>query len=106
LKIWNILERVYVQFKAQLREEGIGYDGMIFREVAEGIVKDEFVYEGRQVIFAGFNALTKAEEVIIASMLQKAGAAMYWDIDQYYFNDENQEAGYFCGGMQNIKTLE
>ncbi len=105
LKIWNILERVYVQFKAQLREEGIGYDGMIFREVAEGIVKDEFVYEGRQVIFAGFNALTKAEEVIIASMLQKAGAAMYWDIDQYYFNDENQEAGYFLRRYAKHKNL-
>src|SRR5699024_9149925 len=95
LKVWNILEKVYVQFKAQLKEEGIGYDGMIFREVAERIVKEDFEYEGRQVVFAGFNALTKAEEVIMASMVQKAGAAMHWDLDRYYFDDENQEAGYF-----------
>ena len=95
LKIWNILERVYGQFRAQLAEERIGYDGMIFREVAERIVKDDFVYEGRQVVFAGFNALTKAEEVIIAAMLEKAGAAMYWDMDRYYFHDDDQEAGHF-----------
>ena len=35
LKIWHILEKVYHLFKERLTAEGIGYDGMIFREVAE-----------------------------------------------------------------------
>lgn len=105
LMVWNILEKVYGQFKAQLKEEGVGYDGMIFREVAERIVKDDFVYDGRQVVFAGFNALTKAEEDIIASMLKKAGAAMYWDLDRYYFEDDSQEAGYFLRRYAGHKVI-
>lgn len=105
LRVWNILEKVYVQFKAQLKEEGIGYDGMIFREVAERIVKEDFEYAGRQVVFAGFNALTKAEEVIIASMVEKAGATMYWDLDRYYFDDDNQEAGYFLRRYARHKVM-
>lgn len=95
LKVWHILEKVYNSFRERLGKEGLGYDGMIFRDVAEKALKGNLPHQGRQVIFAGFNALTKAEEVIIAAMIQHTKAEMYWDLDQYYFNHKHQEAGHF-----------
>lgn len=95
LRIWHVLEKVYNTFRGKLEKEGIGYDGMIFRAVAEKALKEESLYGGGQLIFAGFNALSKAEEVIIASLLRQPNATMYWDMDQYYFDNKDQEAGYF-----------
>lgn len=95
LKVWHVLEKVYVAFRERLEQEGLGYDGMIFREVAKKAQKEALVYSGRQLIFAGFNALTKAEEIIVASMIRNANAQMYWDLDAYYFGNKHQEAGYF-----------
>ena len=47
------------------------------------------------MIFAGFNALTTAEEVIIAAIIKQSHAEMYWDLDAYYFKNTDQEAGFF-----------
>ena len=95
LQVWHILAKVYTTFKESLMENEVGYDGMIFREVAEQAQKTNIIGPERQIVFAGFNALTKAEEIIIGSILKNAGASMYWDLDQYYFNNPNQEAGIY-----------
>ncbi|MEQ9008278.1 MAG: PD-(D/E)XK nuclease family protein, partial [Ekhidna sp.] len=42
-----------------------------------------------------FNALTPAEEVLIKHFVSEYKAVVIWDIDGYYINDENQEAGDF-----------
>lgn len=96
LKIWTRLGEVYDQFKADLLEKGFAYEGMLHRAVVEALSQDD--REGRitgQVIFAGFNALTAAEEKLITFFVDKHGAKVYWDIDSYYFHNVRQEAGDF-----------
>lgn len=95
LQVWDILSKVYTTFKNTLLAQNIGYDGMIFRMVAENSQTSAIMEEKRKIIFAGFNALSKAEEVTIAAMIEKADAEMYWDLDQYYFDNADQEAGQF-----------
>lgn len=107
LKVWRKLPKVYAEFVKSLKKEKLGYEGMIHKEVAEkamskGILgKNE---KGEQYIFAGFNALTKAEENIISYFVGE-GANCYWDIDAYYMEDKWQEAGQFFRQYRNHPVL-
>jgi len=93
LKIWRRLPKVYAAFTKSLKKEGLGYEGMIHREVADKI-KTTSTVQADKIIFIGFNALTKAEEVVISKYVD-AGAHVYWDMDAYYLEDRVQEAGQF-----------
>lgn len=95
LRIWEILFDLYDQFTRQLKDESVGYMGMIYRDVVDKINENALKTNHNKVIFAGFNALTKSEEKIISWFLEEGKAEVYWDVDAYYVNDENQEAGMF-----------
>ncbi len=92
---WNILYPVYVDFRAKLKAENQAYNGMLYRDYAEKLKLGQAQISGH-LIFAGFNALTKTEEIIISEAV-KQGAKVYWDMDAYYASPKNtmQEAGNF-----------
>ncbi|MFW5762463.1 MAG: hypothetical protein ACOCXH_15930, partial [Cyclobacteriaceae bacterium] len=102
LKLWEQLYPIYEDFKKLLQKNIIGYDGMIYREVAENAEKLDFA---RQYLFAGFNAFTKAEKKIINYLLSEGKAQVIWDIDQYYVDDKVKEAGNFFRQYQQEKPL-
>ena len=106
LKVWKELPNVYATFVKSLRGQGLGYEGMVHRDVAERILTGKLLNKQigskspssgastGEIIFAGFNALTKSEEVLISHFVSK-GASVFWDADAYYVDDVNQEAGQF-----------
>ncbi len=95
LEIWRRLPSVYAVFKNTLREKGLAFEGMVHREVAENMKQLQASRPMRPtLIFAGFNALTKCEESIISYFVGE-GASVKWDLDDYYFNNNRQEAGRF-----------
>jgi len=95
LKIWRKLPKVYTAFAKSLAAQGLAYEGMIHRQVAEKIAKGKIAYDSNKpLIFVGFNALTSAEEKLITYFVDK-GAQVYWDVDDYYVNNPVQEAGQF-----------
>ncbi|WP_276365807.1 PD-(D/E)XK nuclease family protein [Chryseolinea sp. H1M3-3] len=100
LNVWNKLHLLYETYVNKLLLEGIAYEGMLQRSVA---VKIEEVLKGysHPVIFAGFNALTKAEEKIISYHIQQGISEVYWDVDEYYVNNNTQEAGKFFREYQD-----
>ena len=60
---------------------------------------DDKLYDAvgnNKIVFAGFNAMTKTEENIIVRLVNGGKADLLWDLDEYYFNDEKQEAGAFA----------
>lgn len=102
LKIWRKLPEVYTRFTKALRKESLGYEGMIHREVAGRIKSTTLPKEyadSTGIIFAGFNALTRAEETIISHFVEN-GSKIYWDADAYYVSDKRQEAGQFIRQYQ------
>ena len=84
-ELYASFKKLYKTFYNHLLEKGIAYQGMQYREATRNI--DLYVEHnsGQQVTFIGFNALTKAEEVIIRQLLSHKIARVYWDIDQFFY---------------------
>lgn len=81
--IWNILGEVYSSFKEKLFSKQVAYPGMLMRSVVEG----ELVrFDGRHIVFIGFNVLSKCEQQLFQQLREKA--SFYWDYDSYYINTE------------------
>lgn len=104
VETWKILAPVYESFKERLTKDGIGYTSHIYRELADRIEKEQLSING-PVIFAGFNALTPVEEILIKHFVAEHGAEVLWDIDSYYLENEVQEAGGFLRQYQKDPIL-
>ncbi len=92
---WNRVSKTYHSFKEHLESNGLYYGGMLYRQLAEQIITGSIDLPFDQVVFAGFNALSKSEEVIIGSLLSNNIATIYWDADKLYMEHEVEEAGKF-----------
>ncbi|MCU0398525.1 MAG: PD-(D/E)XK nuclease family protein [Cyclobacteriaceae bacterium] len=101
LELWRHLADVYQAYRQQLLSEGLAYEGLLHREVAERIAEEEVT---GTYAFIGFNALTKAEELIITHFTTH-GARLFWDLDDYYVNNKIQEAGEFFREYQQHPVL-
>lgn len=93
--VWERLFAVYSKFQQSLKKEGLAYEGMQYRFVAENLDTILFKNLNGPVVFAGFNAFNLAEDQIITWFIKNRGAKIYWDVDDYYMREENQEAGKF-----------
>lgn len=94
LTFWGIVSKLYFQLQQDLLDSKEGYAGMVFRIASEKVNE---IVENRtsHYIFAGFNALTKAEQALIFRLEKEKLATLYWDADKYYYENPNQEAGSF-----------
>jgi len=59
----------------------------------------------KKYLFVGFNAFTGAEEKLIKHFISEFDAGIYWDVDAYYIEDKNQEAGMFFRDYQKDKVF-
>ena len=91
--IWERLYTIYTTFKQSLRESGIAYEGMLFRDVIES--DKEIVLNYDKYLFVGFSALNEVESRMFDYVQKQGKALFYWDYDNYYIQGEAQEAGYF-----------
>lgn len=97
LKIWRSLHSIYSEYKARLRELGIGYGGMIYRDVAESLAPGDTDerFAGKTFCFVGFNALNECEKRLFGYLKETGAGRFYWDYDNYFYRSEDQEAGRF-----------
>ena len=109
LKVWRSLPAVYKEYREQLFKLGIGYPGMIYRATAERIKRGEDIdLAPKRYVLAGFNALSKSEEVLFNHLAHSEhGAEFYWDYDDYYVANRDHEAGLFMrGNLSNYPATE
>jgi len=90
LQLWSHILDIYQTFNHKLSEQGLAYEGALYREVAEreGI---DFNYD--TYLFIGFNMLQQVEQTLFRRMKRQGKARFYWDYDQYYLN--RNEAGFY-----------
>ena len=95
MALWRTLPRIYADFRAALAAQGIAYGGMVHRTAVERIMDGTASIPQRRYVVAGFNALSACEKKLFAWLKSSAEADFYWDYDDYYADDEAQEAGLF-----------
>ena len=97
INTWKHLGSIYIEYRKYLLEQNIAYEGLAFRIVAERLLEGKINDDesSANIIFAGFYALTKSEEIILQHFIKNKGAKIFWDADSYYVDSPHQEAGTF-----------
>lgn len=104
LVVWRSLCAIYEDFRLQLRELGVGYTGMIYREAVERLSDGRATLEGNdRYVCIGFNALSKCEKSLLQVLQNSGRIEFYWDYDNYYTENKFQEAGLFI--RENISLF-
>lgn len=108
LRSFEQMPQLYGHFTEKLKAKGWCYQGLAYRTVAAELEAyiEELREQHRHYFFLGFNALNAAEERIMQKMNEEALATFIWDIDRYYWEDEDQEAGQFLRQSPLVKTLQ
>ena len=102
--LWQLLYPLYKSFRERLRREGEGYEGMIYRELAER--EGEFLPLLKQLdpmcrgcVFVGLNALSRSEAKVMEK-LGKEGLAQYcWDYSEEMVREPGE------GRKQSVASL-
>ena len=89
LQLWSHIFDIYQSFNHKLAEQGLAYEGALYREVAEC---EDITFEYDTYLFIGFNMLQQVEQTLFRRMKQQGKARFYWDYDHYFLNNE---AGYY-----------
>ena len=91
---WNSLNNYFELYKTSLQSKGIGSLGMLFREAVDSV---EIYLQNTQSFhyFIGFNALNTAEANLLQSFLEAQRAEIFWDIDNFFFQDQQHAASRF-----------
>ena len=95
LLFWKKLPIYYHALYQHLYNKGIGYQGLIYREAKENLNHFTEHLKNERFIFAGFNALNHAEELIVQHLLAIDKAEVFWDIDKVFLEDDMHDAGLF-----------
>jgi len=106
IRMWRRMPQLYEGFHAALKAKGLTSMAHVYRKLATGEAdKPGFIdaFGQGKLVFAGFNALSNAEAVIFKRWSQDEKALFYFDTDNYYMQDETQEAGLFL--RKNIQKI-
>ena len=95
LQFWKRLKIYYYEFHKHLSIKKKGYQGLVYREAVNNIERYMALHQNQKFVFVGFNALNKAEDIIIQELLQQELALVYWDIDQTFLEHSYHDAGLF-----------
>ena len=96
LKFWMQMKELYFSFKKHLESLQLSYPGLSYRTAAENLTNEKIESTPYQhIYFTGFNALTTAEQLIMEKYVAAGKATLLFDSDEYYLNDQIQEAGLF-----------
>ena len=81
LSLWSHFGNIYHDYNRRLTEQGIGYEGAIYRKVAS---EETLHLKYDKYLFVGFNLIQKVERVLFSRLMKEGKAKFYWDFDEYY----------------------
>lgn len=104
IEMWHRMPALYQNFHAALAEQKLMTSARMYRNLAEGVnCNPGFIDQFSHIVFAGFNALSKAEELLFSKWQDEGRCSFYFDADEHYYENQLQEAGHFI--RRNIKSI-
>ena len=95
LNFWDSLPEFYDTLKDSLLKNNSGYQGMVNRKAAEEIEHYISANQKTKHVFIGFNALNKAEQVIMQELVSADLAEIIWDADSHFINNPKHSVSLF-----------
>ena len=93
--LWQLLYPLYESFRERLRSEGQGYEGMIYRDLAER--EGDFLPLLQQLdpmfkgcVFVGLNALSRSEATVMEKLGREGLAQYCWDYSEEMIGDPGE----------------
>ncbi|MDD4057966.1 MAG: PD-(D/E)XK nuclease family protein [Bacteroidales bacterium] len=99
--LWSLMLPLYSQLRIELQNKGTGYEGMIYRKIAEEIIEgdtytiDQFLNKFNKVVFIGFNALNECEKSVMNYIKKSGKGDFYWDYCGEMVTDNDNKASLF-----------
>ena len=111
LQIWNILFPLYKDFRGRLREKGLAYEGMVYRDLAERLKGGEAVADvlsavfpqARRFVFVGLNALNECEKTVLRRFRDAGLAEFCWDFVSEAVRDPRNKSSVFM--RENVRDF-
>ena len=91
LQLWCHFYDIYTEFNQRMTEQGLAYEGALYRSV---VSNESIEFRHKKYLFVGFNMMQVVELNLLDRLKKQGKAAFYWDYDQYYM-DGNNEAGHY-----------
>lgn len=115
-RLWQVMLDLYLTFRRMMKEKGLFYPGMAYRQATEIIkTRNRSGFPYRRYIFAGFNMLSKVEEKIFTLMKGMRGESQYAQepFADFYFDNAspafkmkgNTTAGFLARYTQLFPSL-
>jgi ATP-dependent helicase/nuclease subunit B len=93
IELWKQMPDLYTAFHNQLYTENLTTTAKLYRNTAQQVASLNIGYS--KIVLIGFNALNRSEEQMFKYWQDSGRALFYFDVDEYYFDDQIQEAGLF-----------
>lgn len=104
LNFWQKMNLFLPILKEKLNEKNWATSGMI-HESAKNKIENFAQHTYQNFVFCGFNAFTPVEEKLVRNLMQWDKAQCFFQVDDYYLNDERQEAGKFLRATKTWKEF-
>lgn len=101
-KIWDILLPLYRSFNQRLGDEGLAYEGQVYRSLAERLAGESVadILGAWQTgvdkyVFVGLNALNECEKRLMRKMRDASLAEFCWDYSSSMIKDPRNKSSFF-----------
>lgn len=110
LQIWNLLYPLYCKYNDLLKENGLAYEGMVYRGVAERLKTEpaEEVFadafpDGEVFVFVGLNTLNECEKKLLRKLKDSSRAEFCWDYSGSMIQDPQNRSSLFMN--ENVREF-
>lgn len=110
LGLWSIFLKLYMNFRSRLEDEGIAYEGMVYRDMAETIGNTRGIdllknidTNAASCVFIGLNTLNNCEKAVLKHLHVQGLAEFCWNYPKGLIRKQNNSASRFI--KANIKEF-